>query len=142
MLGVLYSVMAGVFICLQSVFNTRVSEKAGFWLTNTFVHGSGFLLSLIIFWLIRDGSAHKLQTVNKMYLLGGVCGVIIVFSIMKAITSLGPAYSVAIVLISQLVIMLLFESFGLFGTEKIPLSANRLIGIGVMAVGVIVYKLK
>lgn len=142
MMGIIYSLLAGVLISVQSVFNTRLSEKAGFWFTNTWVHGTGFALSLIIMLILKDGSLSKLYTVNKLYWLGGACGVIIVFSVMQGITALGPAYSVAILLITQLLVALLIDSLGLFGIDKVPLSANKLIGIGIMIAGVVVFKLK
>jgi uncharacterized membrane protein YdcZ (DUF606 family) len=35
MLGVLFSLIAGILISLQTIFNTRVSGKIGLWETNT-----------------------------------------------------------------------------------------------------------
>jgi transporter family-2 protein len=142
LVGALYAIIAGLFVSLQSIFNVRVSEKAGFWLTNALVHGSGFIVSLLIFWMVKDGNLHKLQSVNKLYLLGGCMGVIIVFSAMKSVTALNPAYAIAIMIIVQLLGTLGMESFGLFGIDKVALSTNRLIGIGVMIAGVVIFKYK
>jgi transporter family-2 protein len=142
MMGIIYSLLGGIFVSIQSVFNTRLSEKAGLWMTNTFVHGTGFVLSLLIMLMLKDGSFSKLLTVNKLYWLGGSLGVIIVFSVMKGITALGPAYSVALLLIAQLIVALLIDSFGLFGIEKVPFTMNKLFGIAIMIAGVIVFKLK
>ncbi|MCD9020588.1 DMT family transporter [Cohnella silvisoli] len=142
MAGALYAIVAGLFISIQSIFNVRLSEKAGFWLTNSLVHGSGFIVSLIIFWMVKDGNLHKLQSVNKLYLLGGCMGVVIVFTAMKSVTALNPAYAIAIMLIVQLLGALALESFGWFGVDKVALSANRLIGIGVMIAGVVIFKFK
>ncbi|TFE19701.1 DMT family transporter [Cohnella luojiensis] len=142
MVGAIYAVIAGLFIGIQSIFNVRLSEKVGFWLTNAFVHGSGFIVSFILFLLIKDGSLAKLASVNKLYLLGGCMGVVIVFTAMKSVTALNPAYAIAILLIAQLIGTLAIESFGLFGVDKVALSANRLIGIGVMIAGVVVFKYK
>jgi bacterial/archaeal transporter family-2 protein len=142
MIGIIYSLFAGVLIGIQGVFNTRLSEKAGFWFTNTWVHGTGFLLSLIILLIVKDGGLSRLYTVNKLYLLGGAFGVMIVFSVMKGITALGPAYSIAILLIAQLIVALIIDSLGLFGVDKVPLSANKLVGVGIMVAGVVVFKLR
>lgn len=143
MIGLIYSLLAGVLVGIQGVFNTRMSEKAGFWLTNTWVHGTGFLLSFVILLLSREeGGLSKLNGVSKLYWLGGAVGVMIVFSVMKSIESLGPSYSIAILLITQLIVALLIDSLGLFGVERVPLSGSRLIGIGIMIAGVVVFKLK
>lgn len=142
MAGVLYAVFAGLLISVQSVFNARVSEKVGFWITNALVHGSGFVVALLIFWFVRDGSLAKLHSVNKLYLLGGAMGVMIVFTVMKSILSLGSGYGVAVILIAQLLVAILIDSLGLFGAPKLPFTFNKLIGLAIMIAGVVVYKLK
>ncbi|MFI8712072.1 DMT family transporter [Brevibacillus brevis] len=142
MQGILFSLLAGVFICLQSVFNAQASTKLGLWQTNAIVHAVGFLVSFSIFLYVRDGDWKSIGEVNKMYLLGGVFGAVIVFSVMKGITSIGPAYAVSILLISQLLVALLIDSLGLFGVQKVPITLNKIIGIGIMIAGVVVFKLK
>ncbi|MEH7244877.1 DMT family transporter, partial [Bacillus sp. JJ269] len=54
--------------------------------------------------------------------------------------SLGPAYTVLISLITQLVVALCIDTFGLFGMESIPLQINKLVGIGLLIVGVGIFK--
>ncbi|KIL37498.1 membrane protein [Cohnella kolymensis] len=142
MLGIIYAVIAGVVVACQSIFNVRISERAGFWFTNTWVHGTGFLLSLILFWILKDGSLGKLESINKMYLLTGCMGVLIVYSVMHSVGSIGPVYAIAILLIAQLLAALAIDTLGWFGVERVALSANRIIGIGVMIAGVIIFKLK
>ncbi|MBD0383687.1 DMT family transporter [Paenibacillus sedimenti] len=142
MAGILFSLLAGAFIAVQGVLNTKLSEKAGFWLTNTIVHASGFVVSLILFALLRDGSLSQLQNVNKGYMLGGVFGVVIVFSVMKGIGQLGPAYSIAILLVAQLIFALVIDTFGLFGAPAVPLAWNKLVGALIIVAGIVVFKLR
>ncbi|MBO9599775.1 MAG: DMT family transporter [Cohnella sp.] len=143
MIGIIYAGIAGIIISMQSLFNVRLSEKTSFWFTNAWVHGTGFVLSMILLWMLKDGSGiSKLASVNKLYWLGGCMGVVIVFTVMRSVASLGPAYAIAILLASQLLATLAIESIGMFGAERIALSANRLIGIGVMVAGIVIFKLK
>lgn len=142
MFGIIFSILAGVFISLQGVFNTRVSDKIGLLETATVVHGIGFLFSLLI--LITYGTSNmvKLRDVNKFYLLGGVFGVIIVFSVIKGISLLGASFSIAILLITQLIISTLIDTFGLFESTPIRFDFTKLLGIIVMMIGIIIFKLK
>ncbi|WP_379134810.1 DMT family transporter [Paenibacillus sp. sgz500958] len=140
MAGIFYSLLAGIVIAIQGAINTRVGEKVGFWLTNSFVHGSGFIVSFIIYLFIRDGHMGQFQAVNKGYLIGGGLGVLIVFSVMQGMGRLGTAYSVAFTLVAQLVFALIIDSLGLFGVEKTPLHWNKVAGIGVMIAGILVFK--
>ncbi len=142
MKGIFFSIAAGLFISLQGVFNTRLGEKLGFWETNTFVHGSGFALTLILMLIYGTGSFAGLGEVNRIYLMGGVLGVMIIFSVMNAISALGATYCIAILLVTQLVAATVIDSFGLFGSPVIKFDITKLLGLVIMAVGIIVYKLK
>ncbi|MBZ9689641.1 DMT family transporter [Clostridium estertheticum] len=141
-MGLIFSIIAGVFMSLQGVFNTRVSEKIGLWETNVLVQGTGLILTLIILLIAGNGNFRNIKEVNKLYLLGGVLGAIIIFSVMKGITSLGPTYSIATILVAQLLAAGLIDSFGIFGAEQIKFALSKYIGIGVMIVGIIIFKWK
>jgi bacterial/archaeal transporter family-2 protein len=140
--GIVFSLLAGVLIAVQGIFNTNLSSKAGLWLTTTIVHGVGLIGSIIIYFLVKDGSIKSIFEVNKVYLLGGLLGVIIVFSVMQGIIHAGPAFSVSVLLISQLLIALLINTLGLFGIEPVSLSLNKIIGVAVMIGGIVIFQFK
>ncbi len=140
MLGIIYATVAGILVSLQVVFNNQVSEKIGIWETTTIVHLLGLTLSASLLFFAGDGSFSRMGEVNKLYLVGGFFGAIIVFSSMKAMSMLGAAYSMSIMLVAQLVIALLIDIFGLFGTEKIHLDITKPLGVVVMIIGIIIFK--
>jgi len=142
MKGIIYAIAAGVFICLQAVFNTRLGEKVGFWETNTFVHVSGLLLSVIILLSTGNISFAGIREVNKLYLLGGALGVFIIFCVMNTISKLGAAFGVAIMLITQLIAATIIDCFGLFGSPVMKFDMTKLLGITIMIAGIVVFKLK
>lgn len=142
MKGIIFAISAGVFISLQQVFNTRLGEKIGFWETNTFVHASGLVVTIVMLLAAGNGSFAKIGEANKLYLLGGALGVFIVYGVMNAISALGAAYSVAILLITQLIAGTLIDSFGLFGCPVIKFDFTKFLGIAIMIAGIIVFKIK
>jgi len=127
---------------LQGVFNTRVSEKMGLWETNVFVQGTGLILTVIILLIAGNGNFKAIKEVNKLYLLGGVLGAIIIFSVMKGISNMGPTYSIATILVAQLLAAGLIDSFGMFGAEHIKFTLSKFVGVGIMIIGIIVFKWK
>jgi transporter family-2 protein len=137
-----YALAAGIFVSLQGVFNARLSEKAGFWLTNAWVHGTGLLISIVICLVLKDGQWGKLLSANKLYWLGGAASVIIIFCIAKGISMLGAAYAVALLFAAQILFTFFIDHYGWFGSEKIPFTYNKAAGIAVMIAGVILYKIK
>lgn len=142
MLGFIYSIVAGIAMSIQGVFNSRVSEKIGLWETNAFVQGSAFILSLIISLIWGRGNFKKILEVNKLYLLGGLFGIIITYTVMKSMLDLGPTYAVAIILVAQLLAAGIIDWFGFFDTKKIVFSINKIIGLIIMIVGIIIFKWK
>jgi len=141
-LGLIFSIVAGICMSLQGVFNTRVSEKIGLWETNVIVQGTGLILTLIMLLIAGNGNFRTIKEVNKLYLLGGFLGAIIIFSVMQGITSLGPTYSISTILVAQLLTAGVIDSFGMFGADQIKFALSKFIGIGIMIVGIVVFKWK
>lgn len=140
MIGIIFSVVAGIAMSFQGVFNTRLSGKIGLWETNLIVQGSAFIITLIITLIWGNGSLKEIKSANKLYLLGGVLGVVIIFTVMQGIKSLGPTYSISSILVAQLVTAAIIDAFGLFDTEKIAFGTNEIIGVIVMIAGIIIFK--
>jgi transporter family-2 protein len=120
--GVLFSILSGILVSLQGIFNTRASEHIGLWNTNTLVHGSGFILAFIILITVSKINFTNIKNVNPYYLLGGVLGVIIVFSVMKGISALGASYAITILIVTQILTNALINYFGIFGEHVISFS--------------------
>ncbi|AZJ23626.1 MULTISPECIES: DMT family transporter [Bacillus] len=140
MIGFTLAILAGILISLQSVFNTKVNENVGQWLTTTCVLGIG-LISSVLFYIITEKSISvNFYTTNYLFYVSGLFGIGLIICIMGAIKSLGPAYTVLISLITQLVVALCIDTFGLFGMESIPLQINKLVGIGLLIIGIGIFK--
>lgn len=142
MIGIIFSIIAGIAMSLQGVFNTRLTSKIGIWETNAIVQGSALILTIIILLIFGNGNFKELRNVNKLYLLGGMLGVLIIFTVITGISSLGPTYSISIILVSQLLAAALIDAFGLFDSKKITFGLNEIIGVAIMIVGIIVFKWK
>lgn len=142
MMSILFAIISGISMTLQGVFNTRLSSKIGNWETNVIVQGSGFILTLLICLLFGNGNYKEFKNVNKLYLLGGLLGVIIIFTVMHSIGAMGATCGIAIILVAQLLSAALIDAFGLFDTEKIAFGIKQIIGVIIMIFGIILFKWK
>ncbi|MDF2677897.1 MAG: hypothetical protein K0Q97_2231 [Bacillota bacterium] len=141
MVGILIALLAGLLMSVQGVFNTRVMDSSNMWATNSLVHLTAFITSISIwFFTGRENLLSVFNVSNKLYLFGGVIGAFITFTVIKSISSLGPAYATMLILLAQLVISCLIESFGLFGTDKMCFVWSKLIGVALMIAGIVVFK--
>lgn len=140
-MGMIFAILAGLLMSIQGVFNTRLMESSNMWITNVWVHFSAFITCIIV-WLF---AGHKnLLTIfsvnNKLYLLGGIIGAFITFTVIKGIDKLGPAQATMIILLAQLVVSYFIEVLGLFGAEKVVFEWTKLIGVILMLVGIFIFK--
>lgn len=141
-MGIIVSLISGALMSIQGVFNTRVTEEAGLWLTSAVVQGTAFMVCIIALWITKDGNLGGLKEVNKLYLLGGVIGAGITYTVIRGISSLGPAYAIMLILIAQMIVAYLIEVLGLFGTESAGFEWTKLIGVAFMIGGIIVFQWK
>ncbi|MFL0247638.1 DMT family transporter [Candidatus Clostridium stratigraminis] len=142
MLGVIFSIIAGVAMSLQGVFNTRLSYKIGTWETNVFVQATGLILCVIIFLIAGNGSFKDIKGINKLYLLGGLLGVVIIFTVMMGIKNLGPTCSISIILVAQLSAAAIIDALGLFDSEKIVFGSTKIVGVVIIIAGIIIFRWK
>lgn len=141
MIGILFALLAGLLMSVQGVFNTRVMDASSMWVTNSWVQLTAFAVSVCVwFFAGRENLVSVFNVDNKIYLLGGVIGAVITFTVIKSISGLGPAYATMLILLAQLMVSYLIEVFGFFGTEKISFEWSKLIGVALMIAGIIIFK--
>lgn len=143
MWGIIFSIISGVAMSVQGVFNTQLTKKIGVWETTVLTQGIALLTALIVLFFAGDGSFRNLKDANKLYLLAGVLGTVITFTVIQSMSDLGPAVAVATILVAQLVAAALINHFGWFGSEVVHSSVIRqIIGVAVMMIGIIIFKWK
>lgn len=128
---------------VQGVFNTKVTETTGMWVSNAWVQLSAFALCFVA-WLIagRDDVMTLTKVEPKYVLLGGVIGAGITWTVIKSMEQLGPAKAALLIVISQLIIAYVIELLGLFGVEKEPLEWRKVIGMVIALIGVAIFQWK
>lgn len=142
LIGFLYASMAGLLISTQSVFNTKLNERIGLWETTVIVHLVGLIFGLLMVKLFGDGDFTRIVGVNKLYLSGGILGVMIVYGVMQGVISMGASVAIGSLVVSQLVFATVIDSLGLFGMPKIPFTINKVIGGVIMLFGLLVFQNK
>lgn len=141
-MGYIFAIIAGAAMSIQGVMNTRLSEKTGLFLSNAYVQGTAFILSLIALLFAKNSNFKGFGEVNKFYLLGGVFGIIITLTVMLSVKGTSPAIAVSAILVSQLICAAIIDALGLMGTEKLAFGWNKYLGALIMIGGVILFKLK
>lgn len=142
MVGVIFSIIAGMAMSFQGVMNTRLSEKIGIFESNLFVQGTAFLLSLAAVLIMGKNGFGALWQTEKTYLFGGVLGLVITITVMLGIKNLSPTVSISIILVSQLLVAAIIDATGLLDCEKVPFGWQKYVGVVLMIAGIIMFKIK
>lgn len=127
---------------VQGVFNTELSKKIGLWETTLLIQGIALAASLAVWFFAGNGDFKNIKEANKLYLCAGILGVVITFTVIKGMSDLGPAVSVAIILIAQLITAALISHFGWFGTHANTSGLREIIGVIIMITGIVIFKWK
>lgn len=141
-MGFIFSIIAGAAMSIQGVMNTRLGDKIGLYEANAFVQGTAFLLSLIAVWLVGKGDFRLIGQSNKLYLFGGVLGLVITVTVMLGVGKLSPTVAISTILISQLLVAAIIDAFGLMGSEKMAFGWNKYVGLLLMLGGMLLFKMK
>ncbi|EEL79076.1 hypothetical protein bcere0028_53090 [Bacillus cereus AH1271] len=141
MKGIIFAVLAGVFITLQGTFNAKLSSHIGIWSTSIITHFIGFLIATTIFLLKKEEKIADLKDVKKIYLVAGALGGLIICAETVAIHSMGVTLTAGTLMVAQLLTATLIEMKGLFQIKKIQMERYHIVGTIVMIIGIVVFNM-
>ncbi|RHT39195.1 DMT family transporter [Firmicutes bacterium AM31-12AC] len=143
MIGFLIALLSGALMSVQGVFNTKVTETTGMWVSNAWVQLTAFLVC-ILGWLIagRDDILSLGKVEPRYLLLGGVIGAGITLTVIKSMDALGPAKAALLIVIAQLFVAYLIEILGLFGVDKEAFSWRKIGGLVLALIGISIFQWK
>ncbi len=142
MWGILIALLSGALMSIQGVFNTGVTKQTSIWMAAGFVQLTAFAVCVIAWFMTgRESSVGALFRIpDKYMLLGGVMGAFITFTVIKSVAGLGPARANMLILTAQIIVAYVIELFGLFGSEKADFEWKKLIAVGIIVGGIILFK--
>lgn len=144
MWGMIVSIVSGILMSVQGVFNTEVTKQTSVWVSASFVQFTALLVCLLA-WLVsgREGAFSGIIHVRPAYLLlGGAIGAFITYTVIIGMNHLGPAKAVLFIIAAQILAAYLIELFGLFGVKKAGFDWLKLLGVIVFIGGMVIFKWK
>lgn len=142
MWGMLISLLSGILMSVQGVFNTETTKQTSVWVSASFVQLTALVVCLAAwFFTGREGQFSGILRVQPKYmLLGGVIGAFITYTVIVGMDQLGPAKAVMLIVAAQIVAAYLIELFGWFGVEKVGFVWTKLAGTVLFIAGIILFK--
>jgi len=138
-LAVLLGVGAGCLVGMQAPINSRLGRSVGSVEAATFSFLVG-TAALVLILLVARGGVGGLVHVGRApwwALVGGLLGAVYVSVALVAVRTLGASGLTAVVIGGQLAISVAIDRFGLLGVAKQSVGAQRILGLALLAVGVV-----
>ncbi|CAM3443994.1 DMT family transporter [Paenibacillus lupini] len=140
--GILLALAAGALISVQTLFNNKVSASVHSHTTTALVLGMGFIASLSMGVLFEGADFFNWRAMPVWFWFSGLVGIGVVTCVVRGVNLLGPSYAISIVMSSQLLCALWWDSAGWFGLEQVPFSPQKAVGVIALIAGLILFKLK
>jgi bacterial/archaeal transporter family-2 protein len=138
-LAVLLGVGAGCLVGMQAPINSRLGRSVGSVEAATFSFLVG-TAALVLILLVARGGIGGLGHVGRApwwALVGGLLGAVYVSVALVAVRTLGASGLTAVVIGGQLAISVAIDRFGLLGVARQSVGAQRIVGLALLAVGVV-----
>ena len=131
------AVAAGLAGSVQVALMSRLGERIGVLQALAFSTLLTAVLAFVFLLVARRSAAGYARALHQPWwmLLGGVMGLLIVFTVTYAGPRIGVAATVGILIAGQLAAGAAIDRWGLFGSERIALHWPRVLGIGLLAIG-------
>ena len=135
--AVLATAAAGGLIALQAPINGRFGREIGSLPAASVSFALG-LVALLALVTVRGEVARIGEAVSVpwWYLTGGVLGAIYVTTVLITVGTLGAGPVVAATIAAQLSVSLVVDQFGWLGVTRDPITAGKLLGVVLLALGV------
>jgi len=133
---ILIGLLGGVAVGLQSPLASLMSQRLGLLESIFIVHVGGALAAMLPLMLRSGGNLGRWQSVPWYALLAGLFGVIVIAAVSYMIPRIGVAGSIITVVTGQLMIGAILDHFGWLGALERPLEPVRLLGMGIVLLGV------
>lgn len=136
LLILLIGLAGGIAVGLQSPLASLMSQRLGTLESIFIVHAGGALIALIPLLVYGGGKLGQWRSVPWYALLAGVFGLVVIGAISYMIPRIGVAGSIITVVAGQLLVGTILDQFGWLGAMQRPLDATRLLGLGIVLIGV------
>jgi bacterial/archaeal transporter family-2 protein len=130
---VLAGLAGAVQVALMSQLGDRISVAGALAFATLFTAVASFVILVIA----RRGVSAYVDAFHQPWwiLMGGLMGLLIVFTITYAGPRIGTAPTLGILIAGQLVMGAIIDRFGWFGVEQIGISPYRALGVVLLGIG-------
>jgi transporter family-2 protein len=138
-IAVLATAAAGGLVAMQAPINSGLGRSIGSLPAASFSFAIGLVALVGITFIAGEGFGRigELGGISWYYLVGGLLGAIYVTTVLIAVRTLGAGGVTAATIAGQLTLSVVLDRLGVLGLEQRELTPGRVIGVALLAAGVV-----
>ena len=128
--------IGGIAVGLQGPMASMITQRLGIFESVFIVHMGGAVVALIPLLVYSGGKLTEWRSVPWYVLGAGIFGLVVIGAISYTLPRVGAAAAIMTIVAGQLFISVALDHFGLLGAAQRSLDPTRVLGLGVVLVGV------
>ena len=136
LLIILIGLIGGIAVGLQGPMASMITQRLGIFESVFIVHMGGAVVALIPLLVYSGGKLTEWRSVPWYALVAGIFGLVVIGAISYTLPRVGAAAAIMTIVAGQLFISVALDHFGLLGAAQRSLDPTRVLGLGVVLVGV------
>ncbi|MFN2617037.1 MAG: DMT family transporter [Thermoleophilaceae bacterium] len=138
-LPVLATVVAGGLVGMQAPINSILGKSVGTFAAASVSFAVGLAVLVAITLVLGEGfdQVGEVRHLSWYYLTGGLLGAAYVTTVLLSVRTLGAGGVASATIAGQLTMSVMLDRAGAFGLDQRALTAPRLLGIALLAVGTV-----
>ncbi|MCZ6559521.1 MAG: DMT family transporter [Gammaproteobacteria bacterium] len=133
---VVIGLLGGIAIGLQAPLASMINQRLGVLESVFVVHLGGLLAVSVPLILLGGGKLGLWQSVPWYALAAGFLGVVVVGATVFMVPRIGVAGAITLIISGQLLIATTIDHFGVLEVAMKPISTERVLGLGIILLGV------
>jgi transporter family-2 protein len=136
-LALIATVVAGCLVAMQAPINSTLGRTVGTFAAASVSFAIG-LAVLVAITLVAGGFGEvgEARNLSWYYLTGGLLGATWVTTVLLTVRTLGAGGATAATIAGQLTMSVVLDRLGVLGLEERALTAQRVVGVALLAAGV------
>ncbi|KKY01252.1 membrane protein [Paraclostridium benzoelyticum] len=136
----LISILTGVVLSIMVVLNGDLGNATGNYISSVIIHFVG-LIGIIILLVVTKSKIKNLKGIPFYMFSGGLIGILTVLFTNISFTNLGVSLTVSLALLGQLVTSIVIDHFGYFDLVINKFEKKKIIGLGIIILGIFIMTL-
>ena len=134
--------VSGLIMSFQAPINSGLRGHVGTFESSLISFTVGTVALVVVVFAFGEGKLAAVRNVSWWHLLGGLIGAIFVTTTLVSAPRITVSGMLVAALVGQMLGALLIDEFGWFGMPKRPIELTRVLGLGLLAVSVLLINWK